>query len=50
MLIMALGLAFAAWASLLKEESKMRLLFAFFAAFTLVAGLITYLVGVPTVA
>ena len=27
MLIMALGLAFAAWGSLLKEESNMRLLF-----------------------
>ena len=48
MLIMALGLAFAAWASLLKEESNMRLLFAVLAIVTLVAGVITYL-GVPAV-
>jgi hypothetical protein len=48
MLIMALGLAFAAWASLLKEESHMRVLFAIFAILTLLAGVITYL-GVPTV-
>ncbi|HUE97969.1 MAG TPA: hypothetical protein VMN99_01875 [Anaerolineales bacterium] len=46
MLIMALGLAFAAWASLLKEESNMRLWFSAFAIITLVAGVITYL-GVP---
>lgn len=49
MMIMALGLAFAAWASLLKEESRMRLLFACLAILTLIAGVITYL-GVPTVA
>lgn len=48
MLIMALGLAFAAWASLLKEESNMRLIFALFAIITLVAGLITY-IAVPVV-
>ncbi len=48
MMIMALGLAFAAWASLLKEESKMRLLFAVLAVATLIVGVITYL-GVPTV-
>jgi type II secretory pathway pseudopilin PulG len=48
MLIMALGLAFAAWASLLKEESNMRLLFAVFATITLVIGIIAYL-NVPTV-
>lgn len=48
MLIMALGLAFAAWASLLKEESKMRILFAFFSIAMLVYGLITYL-AVPSV-
>jgi hypothetical protein len=48
MLIMALGVAFAAWASLLKEESHMRVLFAIFAILTLLAGVITYL-GVPTV-
>jgi type II secretory pathway pseudopilin PulG len=48
MLVMALGLAFAAWASLLKEESNMRLLFSVFAIITLVIGVITYL-NVPTV-
>ncbi len=48
MLIMALGLAFAAWASLLKAESNMRLLFALFAVVTLVMGIITYL-GVPVI-
>ena len=31
LMIMALGLAFAAWASLLKEESNLRLLFSVFA-------------------
>ena len=46
MLIMALGLAFAAWASLLKEESNMRLLFSALAIITLVIGVINYL-GVP---
>jgi hypothetical protein len=49
MLIMALGLAFAAWASLLKDESNMRVIFAALAFLTLVAGLITYL-SVPIVA
>jgi hypothetical protein len=49
MLVMALGLAFAAWASLLKEESNLRLLFSAFALITLAAGIIVYL-GVPTVA
>lgn len=49
LMIMALGLAFAAWASLLKEESNMRLLFAFFAILTLITGIVAYL-GVPTVA
>jgi len=45
---MALGLAFAAWASLNKEESNMRLLFSAFALVTLVFGIISY-IGVPTV-
>ncbi|MFN8411886.1 MAG: hypothetical protein U0Z26_05820 [Anaerolineales bacterium] len=49
MLIMALGLAFAAWASLLNSESNMRLLFALFGFITLIAGLITYFTMVPTV-
>jgi hypothetical protein len=47
LMIMALGLAFAAWASLLKEESRMRLVFAFFAALTLVIGVISYLTVPP---
>jgi hypothetical protein len=49
MLIMALGLAFAAWASLMSNESNMRLLFALFGLITFVAGLFIYLVQVPTV-
>jgi len=49
MLIMALGLAFAAWASLLKEESRMRILFAFFSIAMFAYGIITYL-AVPAVA
>ena len=49
MLILALGLAFAAWASLAKEESNMRLAFAVLAVAMLVLGVIFYL-GVPVVA
>ena len=48
-LIMALGLAFAAWASLLKDESNMRLMFAVLAIIMLVWGVIRYL-AVPAVA
>lgn len=48
-LLMALGLAFAAWASLLKEESNMRLLFSALAVIMLVFGVISYL-NVPVVA
>ena len=48
MLIMALGLAFAAWASLAKEESNMRLVFAIFAVITLIAGVIQFFL-VPAV-
>ncbi len=48
MMIMAIGLAFAAWASLLPAESKMRLLFTVLAIITAVLGLAAYL-GVPTV-
>ena len=48
LMIMALGLAFAAWASLLKDESNMRVLFALFAVMTLALGVITYL-NVPAV-
>lgn len=47
-LIMALGLAFAAWASLAKDESNMRLAFATLAVVMLVLGTVFYL-GVPTV-
>ena len=46
--VMALGLAFAAWASLLKEDSNMRLLFALFAVIALVIGVIKYL-GLPVI-
>ncbi|MCS6993590.1 MAG: hypothetical protein N2117_11060 [Anaerolineales bacterium] len=48
MLITAVGLAFAAWASLLKEESKMRLLFAALSIGMFVYGLVAYL-SVPAV-
>jgi hypothetical protein len=48
-LLMALGLAFAAWASLLKEESNMRLLFSALAVIMLVFGVISYL-NVPVLA
>jgi hypothetical protein len=48
LMIVALGLAFAAWASLLKEESNMRLLFAVLATVTLMIGAIAYM-GVPAV-
>jgi hypothetical protein len=43
MLIMAVGLAFAAWASLLGPESRMRLLFSFLALLTLVVGIIMFI-------
>ncbi len=49
MMIMAIGLTFAAWASLLKEESRMRVLFSIFATLMFIYGLILYM-GVPTVA
>jgi hypothetical protein len=49
MLIMALGLALAAWGSLLGENSNMRKAFAFLGLLALIAGLITYFVLVPTV-
>ncbi len=48
MLLMALGLAFAAWASLLTEESNMRVLFAALSVVTMVVGLVFY-TGVPVV-
>ena len=43
MMMMALGLAFAAWASLLGAESNMRLLFALFGLIMLAVGFLTYL-------
>jgi len=49
MLITAIGLAFAAWASLLNEKSNMRLMFAILAIITTVLGVIAYL-QVPVVA
>jgi hypothetical protein len=45
MLYMALGLAFAAWASLLKEESNLRPLFGLAASVMLIIGLFAYLVA-----
>jgi hypothetical protein len=50
MLIMALGLALSAWASLLGAESNMRLLFALFGIITFIAGFFIYLFQVPVVA
>lgn len=50
MLVMALGLAFAAWASLLNSEGNMRYMFALLGLISLVAGVIIYIVLVPTVA
>jgi hypothetical protein len=43
MLFMALGLAFAAWASLLKEESNLRPIFALAAIVVFIIGLVQYL-------
>jgi len=50
MLIMALGLAFTAWGSLLGAESGMRLLFSLFGLISFVAGLCIYIFLVPIVA
>lgn len=49
MLIMALGLALSAWASLLGAESNMRILFSLFGTLTFIAGIYIYLVQVPVV-
>lgn len=48
-LFMALGLAFAAWASLLNSESNLRFVFALLSIVMAIIGLVTYL-GVPVVA
>ena len=49
MLVMALGLAFAAWASLLGAESNIRLVFSLLALIMLVAGVLTYILMVPAI-
>jgi hypothetical protein len=49
MLVMALGLAFAAWGSLLGAESNIRLVFSALALIMLVAGVLTYIFMVPAV-
>jgi len=49
MRIRALGLAFAAWASLLGAESNMRLMFALSGLSTFIAGLNIYRALVPAV-
>jgi len=48
-LIMALGIAFAAWGSLLGAESRMRMIFAFLGLVMFAIGLYTYLVIVPPI-
>lgn len=50
MLIMTLGLVFAAWGSLLGAESKMRLLFGFLGLATFVVGFFIYIFQVPAIA
>lgn len=50
MLIMTLGLVFAAWGSLLGAESKMRLLFGFVGLATFVAGIFIYIFQVSAIA
>jgi hypothetical protein len=49
MLIMALGLALSAWASLLGPESNMRLAFSLFGIIAFLAALFIYIFQVPTV-
>ena len=49
MLIMALGLALAAWGSLLGAESKMRTMFSLFGLIAFLAALYIYIFMVPTV-
>lgn len=49
MLVMALGLALAAWGSLLPAEGNMRKMFSLFGLITFIVGLITYLTQVPNV-
>lgn len=49
MLVMALGLAFVAWSSLLGAESNMRMVFSIFGLIALIAGLLVYFLMVPSV-
>ncbi len=49
MLIMALGLALSAWASLLSADSNMRLAFSLFGIIAFAAALFIYIFQVPTV-
>lgn len=49
MLIMALGLALAAWGSLLGAESNMRILFSLFGLISFLTGIYVYLFMVPAV-
>ncbi len=49
MLIMALGLALAAWGSLLGAESKMRIMFSLFGLIAFLSALYIYIVMVPAV-
>lgn len=49
MLVMALGLAFVAWSSLLGAESNMRMVFSIFSLIALIAGLLVYFLMVPSV-
>lgn len=49
MLIMALGLALAAWGSLLNAESNMRAMFSFFGLIAFLAALYIYIFMVPAV-
>jgi hypothetical protein len=42
MLLMALGLAFAAWAALIRQEGNLRRVFGFFSVAMLVVGLVSY--------
>lgn len=49
MLIVALGLAFTAWASLMGAESNMRVLFSLFGVISLIAGIAVYFLMVPAV-
>jgi uroporphyrinogen-III decarboxylase len=43
MLLMALGLAFSAWAALIREESFVRLVFGAFSIIMLITGLVFYI-------